>query len=35
MTYHEPFGTAASLSDVCPSVMTAAELMSLEIPMHL
>jgi len=32
MTYHEPFGTAASLRDVCPSVMTAAELMSLEIP---
>ena len=32
MTYHEPFGTVASLRDVCPSVMTAAELMSLEIP---
>jgi len=32
MTYREPFGTVASLRDVCPSVMTAAELMSLEIP---
>ena len=31
MTYHEPFGTVASLRDVCPTVMTAAELMSLEI----
>ena len=31
MTYREPFGTVASLRDVCPSVMTAAELMSLEI----
>ena len=32
MTYHDPFGTAASLRDVCPSVLTASELMSLEIP---
>ena len=32
MTYHEPFATAASLRDVCPSVMTASELMTLEIP---
>lgn len=32
MTYHEPFGTAASQRDVCPSVMTASELMSLDIP---
>ena len=32
MTYHDPFGTAASLRDVCPSVMTASELMTIEIP---
>ena len=32
MTYYNPFGTAANLRDVCPSVMTASELMTLEIP---
>ena len=32
MAYDDPFGTTASLRDVCPSVMTASELMSLEIP---
>lgn len=32
MTFHDPFRTAASLRDVCPSVITASELMSLEIP---
>ena len=32
MTYHNPFSLAASLRDVCPSVMTASELSSLDIP---
>ena len=32
MTYHDPLGTAARLRDVYPSVMTASELMTLEIP---
>lgn len=32
MTYHNPFSLAASIRDVCPSVMTASELSSLDIP---
>ena len=32
MTYHDPFSVAASMRDVCPTVMTATELSSLDIP---
>ena len=32
MTYHNPFSPAASIRDVCPTVITASELSSLDIP---
>lgn len=32
MTYHNPFSPAARIRDVCPSVITASELSSLDIP---
>ena len=32
MNYHDGFTTAAYLRDICPTVMTAKELMSLPIP---
>ena len=32
MTYHNPFSQVASIRDVCPTVMTASELSSLDIP---